>query len=111
MTPIDRTSADARRGGGHVLHNLAGAVRRAARAVRRAARAVRRAARAVAAVLAECNRAQRRMAELRLTPDRFLLDGGAQPPDTYAEFLFRTSGLLHHEPPADKRFRGRQVGR
>lgn len=73
------------------------------------ARAVLRAARAVAAVLAECNRAQRRMAELRLNPDRFLLDGGAQPPDTYAEFLFRTSGLLHHEPPADKRFPGRRA--
>ncbi len=70
------------------------------------ARALRRAVRAVVATIAECNRAQRRMAELRLTPDRFLLDGGAQPPDTYAEFLFRTTGLLPHEPPADKRFSG-----
>ena len=75
------------------------------------ARAVRRAARAVAATVAECNRAQRRMAELRLTPDRFLLDGGTQPPDSYAEFLFRTSGLLAHEPPADKRFPGRPARR
>jgi hypothetical protein len=80
-----------------VFHQLAGAVRRAARAV--------------AATLAECNRAQRRMAELRLTPDRFLLDGPARPPDTYAEFLFRTSGLLAHEPPADKRLSGRGVRR
>ncbi len=68
--------------------------------------AVRRAARAVAATLAECNRAQRRMAELQLSPDRFMLDGGAKPPDDYAEFLFRTSGLLAHEPTADKRFSG-----
>ncbi len=104
MNRTDNNSPDARRGGGHLLHNLAGTARRAAPALRRAARAV-------AAVFAECNRAQRRMAELRLNPDRFLLDGGAQPPDTYAEFLFRTSGLLHHEPPADKRFRGRHARR
>jgi hypothetical protein len=92
MTRTDNHSPDARRGGGHVISKLA--------------RTVRRAARAVAAVIAECNRAQRRMAELRSSPDRFMLDGGAQPPDTYAEFLFRTSGLLTHEPPADKRFSG-----
>jgi len=73
--------------------------------------AVRRAARAVAATVAECNRAQRRMTELRFNADRFPLDGGAQPPDTYAEFLFRTSGLLAHEPPADKRFSGGQARR
>jgi hypothetical protein len=65
----------------------------------------------VAATLAECNRAQRRMAELRLSPDRFLMDGGAEPPDTYAEFLFRTSGPLAHEPPADKRFPDRRARR
>lgn len=95
MSRNDRKSPDTRRGGGHVFYELAGAVRRAARAV--------------AATVAECNRAQRRMAELRFNPDRFLLDGGAQPPDTYAEFLFRTSGLLAHEPPADKRFSGRHA--
>ena len=80
-----------------MLHTMAGAVRQAVRAV--------------AATLAECNRAQRRMAELRLSPDRFFIDGGAQPPDTYAEFLFRTSGQLAHEPPADKRFSGRGARR
>jgi hypothetical protein len=97
MNPTDRTSPDARRRGGHVFHQLAGAILRAARAV--------------AATLAECNRAQRRMAELQLSPDRFLIDGAATPPDTYAEFLFRTSGLLTHEPPADKRFSGRGARR
>jgi hypothetical protein len=51
------------------------------------------------------------MTELQLSPDRFLMDGGAQPPDTYAEFLFRTSGPLTHEPPADKRFPGRHARR
>lgn len=80
-----------------MFHQLAGAIRRAVRTV--------------AATLAECNRAQRRMAELQLSPDRFLINGGAQPPDTYAEFLFRTSGLLAHEPPADKRFPGRRAHR
>ncbi len=70
-----------------------------------------RAARAVAAIVAECNQAQRRMAELRLSPDRFLIDGAARPPDTYAEFLFRTSGQLAHEPPADKRFPDRRARR
>lgn len=80
-----------------MLHTLTGAVRRAVRAV--------------AATLAECNRAQRRMAELQLSPDRFMVDGGAQPPDNYAEFLFRTSGLLAHEPPADKRFSGGRARR
>jgi len=65
----------------------------------------------VAATLAECNRAQRRMAELQLSPDRFLINGTAKAPDTYAEFLFRTSGLLAHEPPANKRFTDRQARR
>ncbi|HTT54228.1 MAG TPA: hypothetical protein VMH35_22790 [Streptosporangiaceae bacterium] len=97
MTGSDYNSADTRRGGGHVINQLAGTVRRAARAV--------------AATIAECNRAQRRMAELRLSPDRFMLDGGARPPVDYAEFLFRTSGLLAHEPPADRRFAGRGARR
>lgn len=80
-----------------MLHQLTGSVRRAVRAV--------------AATLAECNRAQRRMAELQLSPDRFLINGAAKAPDTYAEFLFRTSGLLAHEPPADKRFPDRRTRR
>jgi hypothetical protein len=80
-----------------VFHQLAGAIRRAVRTV--------------AATLAECNRAQRRMAELQLSPDRFFIDGAAQAPDTYAEFLFRTSGLLAHEAPADKRFPDRRTRR
>lgn len=97
MTSTDRNSAAARRGDGHVFYQLAGAVRRAARTV--------------AATVAECNRAQRRMAELQLSPDRFLIGGSDKSPDTYAEFLFRTSGLLIHEPPADKRFSGGRTRR
>jgi hypothetical protein len=72
-----------------------------------AGRARRLAAR-VARVLAECHRAQRRMAVLASSPDRYLLDVGLVP-GTYQEFLFRTSGVLVHEPPAAKRLAGRVV--
>jgi len=59
-------------------------------------------ARRVGAIVAECNYAQRRAAELQACPDRYLLapDEG---PDTYQEFLFRTSGRLLHEPSAADR--------
>jgi hypothetical protein len=61
---------------------------------------------AVSAVVAECAYAQRRMAEINTAPDRYLFNPDA-PPETYAEFLYRTSGLLHHEPSARARARGR----
>lgn len=50
------------------------------------------------------------MMELRLAPDRYVPDP-AQAPDDYAEFLFRTSGSLAHEPSARQRLaagRGRR---
>ena len=50
------------------------------------------------------------MMELRLTPDRYL-SNSAQAPDDYAEFLFRTSGSLAHEPSARQRAAGRQARR
>jgi hypothetical protein len=59
-------------------------------------------ARRIAAVLAECRYAQRRMAVLRTAADKY----SSQPdkaPDNYAEFLFRTSGVLLHEPSARAR--------
>ena len=43
------------------------------------------------------------MLQLRLAPDRYVINND-QAPATFAEFLFRTSGLLIHEPAADKRF-------
>ena len=89
MTPTDRNSAAARRGDGHVFHQLAGAARKAVRTV--------------ADVIEECNYAQRRMLQLRLNPERYVINSD-QAPDTFAEFLFRTSGLLIHEPAANKRF-------
>ena len=66
--------------------------------------AVQRVAGRVAATVHEMNEAQQRMAVLRTAADRYVEHPGAAP-DTYAEFLFRTSGVLLHEPPARKRAR------
>ena len=59
--------------------------------------------------LAECDYAQRRVAILRSSPDRYLSQPD-QAPDTYAAFLFRTSGRLAHEPSAAQRSSGQLVG-
>ena len=56
----------------------------------------------VAAVIADCRYAQRRIAELQATAGDSLLRPGVAP-DTYQEFLFRTSGPLTHEPSAARR--------
>ncbi len=61
-----------------------------------------RIARRIAAVVSECNDAQRRMLALFLAPDRYGNDHD-RAPDSYGEFLFRTSGLLLREPPARDR--------
>src|SRR5258708_14702896 len=58
----------------------------------------------IRAVIAECNYAQRRMAELATAPDRYLFKPDAAP-ENYAEFLYRTSGVLRHEPTARARSR------
>jgi hypothetical protein len=52
----------------------------------------------------EMNEAQRLMLVLQTTMDRHVKNPGAAP-DTYDEFLARTSGVLLHEPPARKRLR------
>ena len=52
----------------------------------------------------EMNEAQRLMLTLRTATDRYSENPGATP-DTYEEFLARTSGVLLHEPPARKRIR------
>jgi hypothetical protein len=64
-----------------------------------------RLARRVVAVVRECNDAQRRMDAIKTAPDRYTAHPDAAP-DTYAEFLFRTSGRLLHEPSARARARG-----
>jgi hypothetical protein len=58
--------------------------------------------RRIADALAECDYAQRRIFTLRTTPDSYLICGD-QAPDDYAEFLFRTSSALLHEPAAADR--------
>ena len=60
----------------------------------------------IANVVAECNYAQRRSFAIMTTPDSYLTDRD-QAPDTYAEFLFRTSGGLLHEPASAQRTHGR----
>lgn len=61
--------------------------------------------RKIAGIIAECRYAQRRMSVLRTAPDRYAREPDAAP-DTYAEFLYRTSGVLMHEPTARRRQRG-----
>jgi hypothetical protein len=68
-----------------------------------------RLARRAASIVAECNYAQRRMLSLRTAPDTFLPDPD-KAPDHYAEFLFRTSSTLLHEPAASGRAYGQPVG-
>ena len=57
----------------------------------------------------EMNEAQRLMLALRTAADRYV-DNPGTAPDTYQEFLARTSGALLHEPPARKRARRARRG-
>jgi hypothetical protein len=65
---------------------------------------VRRVAGKLADTVREMNEAQRLMLQLRTTTERYTENPGAVP-DTYDEFLARTSGVLLHEPPARRRIR------
>jgi hypothetical protein len=65
---------------------------------------IRQFANTVSSVLADWAYAQRRVIELRLSPDQNVFHPGG-PPQTYAEFLYRTSGVRRHEPPARDRIR------
>ena len=71
--------------------------------------ALTRFGRRIAGFVAECNYAQRRMMTLRTAPDAYL-DDPDRAPDDYAEFLFRTSSALLHEPAAAGRAHGRPIG-
>jgi hypothetical protein len=66
-------------------------------------------ARRAASVITECNYAQRRAAAWRMGADMYV-HGGNKAPADYAEFLFRTSGALLHEPGARQRADGQLVG-
>ena len=70
------------------------------------ARIARRVAKRIAEVVAECDYAQRRSFAIMTNPDSYLIDRD-QAPDTYAEFLFRTSGGLLHEAAFFQRAHGR----
>jgi hypothetical protein len=63
---------------------------------------MRRFAGKLADVVHEMNEAQRLMLVLRTAMDRYTENASAAP-DTYSEFLARTSGALLHEPSARKR--------
>jgi hypothetical protein len=67
-----------------------------------------RLARRLAAAVAECNEAQRRLSYRALSYDQYLTQPDV-PPETYAEFLLRTSGPLRREPSARQRISGRAV--
>jgi hypothetical protein len=60
---------------------------------------IRQFARKVSGVLADWDYAQRRLAELRLSPEQYVFKQNAPPLD-YAEFLYRTSSVLRHERSA-----------
>jgi hypothetical protein len=70
---------------------------------------LRTVARRVGCVVAECNYAQQRLAELRADPERYVFEPN-QAPDTYPVFLLLTSRKLVHEPSAAQRSAGEVVG-
>jgi hypothetical protein len=65
---------------------------------------VQRAAGKLADAVREMAEAQRLMLVLQNAPDRYVQNRDSAP-DTYHEFLARTSGALLHEPSARKRIR------
>jgi hypothetical protein len=69
---------------------------------------VRRVADKLADAIHEMNEAQQLMLALRTATDRY--GANASAPDTYQEFLARTSGALRHEPSARKRIRKARRG-
>ena len=73
-----------------------------ARLSSRLARIARRVGSRIAKVVAECDYAQRRSFAIMTNPDSYLTDRD-HAPDTYAEFLFRTSGGLLEEPASAQR--------
>jgi hypothetical protein len=62
----------------------------------------RRLAIRIAALISECNYAQRRWTQLMLSPESYVPEPG-RAPSTYAEFLYRASGSTWHEQSARER--------
>lgn len=69
---------------------------------------LRRIVRWVAATIDDYRYAQRRLIQLQTNPSAHVHRPG-QAPDTYREFMFRTSGPLAHEPSATQRSLGRAI--
>jgi hypothetical protein len=67
--------------------------------------AFHRIARGIADAVAEDREAQRILFEMRMNLARYVC-GPGRTPDTYTDFLFRTSGPLRHEPSARERALG-----
>ena len=76
---------------------------------KRSVRALWKAARSVMRFIGELNYCQRRVTVLWLAPDRYVPHPD-EAPDTYQEFLARTSGPLTREPSSRARLAGRHVG-
>jgi predicted SnoaL-like aldol condensation-catalyzing enzyme len=66
--------------------------------------AARRAAHAMMEIVREMNEAQHLAMVARTAMDSYIPDAGTVP-DTYEEFLIRTSGVLRREPSARQRER------
>jgi hypothetical protein len=77
--------------------------------VRRATRALGKLADRLLSVVQELNYWERRTAVLTMAPDRYSLNSD-RAPDTYEEFLARTTGPMIREPSLRARLAGRQVG-
>jgi len=60
----------------------------------------------ITSIVAECNYAQRRVFAVMTSPDHYVTERD-KAPDTYVEFLFRTSGGLMDEPARAQRASGR----
>lgn len=87
---------------------MRGHLRRSLDVIRRAPSTAVRLARRLGSALADLHYQQRRLLVLRQSQDSRLAHPDAAP-DTYLEFLARTSGPLLHEPSARARLAGRQV--
>ncbi len=81
----------------------------AGRPLRRAARKLAQTTHRIVRAVGELNYWQRRMTVLTLAPDRYLTTPN-RAPETYREFLARTSGPLLCEPSSRARLAGRRVG-
>lgn len=68
----------------------------------------RQVARGVAGVVAECNYAQRRLFELRLELDRYVIEPD-RAPGTFSEFCLRSARAHWREPTAGERAGGAPV--